>query len=134
MRTIDEVQAGLISYLKDYTNLTALLANNGQIKETQWQGSDFVYPAVRVENDIMPEKDGCSPDAVEIFVYVMDEAKSSKRCSQVAAQVCHAMHNKNFTSETVKFIGVKVTKASYPRQQEGQSIWQSVIEIAAKVN
>ena len=50
MRTPDEIQIALIERLKANTALVALLGTADQIKETEWQGAEFTYPAVRVEN------------------------------------------------------------------------------------
>jgi hypothetical protein len=135
MRTVDEVQIALVDKLKTDTVLVALLGVSDKVKETQWQGSDFTYPAVRVENDVMPSPDGCSPDGVEITIFCLSEQKSSKQCSLIAAEVARLLHNTNFTGVNgVKFIGVKVKRIPYPRQQEGQSIWQSPVQITALVN
>lgn len=135
MRTVDEVQIALLAYLKAQTSLTALLSA-GEIKETQWQGVDFSYPAVRVGNDVLPSQDGCSPDGVEGAVLVFTEDKSSKRCSQIAAQVSTILHRLSFTSTTngVKFMRIYVTRVTYPNQVEGTTIWQSQVQITAQVS
>lgn len=136
MRTVDEVQIALLAYLKAQTSLTSLLANSGQIKETQWQGEDFSYPAIRTGNDILPSQDGCSPDGVEGTVYIFSEQKSSKQCSLVAAEVSRILHRLSFTSPVngVKFMRIYVTRVTYPNQLEGTTIWQSQVQITAQVS
>ena len=134
MRTVDEVQIALVEHLKADVALVALLSTSSQIKETQWQGTEFTYPAVRVENDVLPSIDGCSPDGVEITVYSLSETKTSKQCSLIAAEISRLLHCKTFSGTNgVKFLSVKVTRIPYPKQQEGQSIWQSPVQVTAQV-
>jgi len=135
MITIDEVQIGLIEYLKSKTTLTTLLTTSEHIKETQWQGTEFTYPAVRTGNDILPSIDGCSPDTVEGVVYCLSEQKSSKQCSTIAAEVSRLLHRVSFTSSNgVKFIRIWVTRVTYPTQTEETTIWQSQVQIKAQVS
>ena len=136
MRTVDEVQIALLAYLKAQTSLTVLLASAGQIKETQWQGVDFVYPAVRLGLDVMPNKQDCPPDEVEGSVFVFTEDKSSRRCSQISGEVSRILHRLSFTSAIngVKFMRIYVVKEPYPTQSEGSTIWQSQVQITAQVS
>lgn len=136
MKTVDEVQIALLEYLKAQTTLTDLLGVAGQIKETQWQGTDFNYPAVRVGNDVLPNPLGCGPDGVEGSVLVFSESKSSKQCSLIAAEVSRLLHTKNFKSATngVQFMKIYVTRITYPSQMEGLNIWQSQVQITAQVS
>lgn len=135
MRTIDEVQIALLAYLKSQTSLVTLLGVAGQLKETQWQGTEFVYPAVRLGNDVLPSQDGCSPDGVEGAVLVFSEQKSSKQCSLIAADISRILHRISFNStvNSVKFMRIYVTRVTYPTQMEGSDIWQSQVQITAQV-
>ena len=136
MRTVDEVQLALIERLKADTALVALLGTADQIKETEWQGASFVYPAVRVENTVRPNVAYCPPDDVDITIFCLSEQKSSKQCSKIAAAVAKVFHNKRGETATngVKFVFSRVTSITYPKQQEGQSVWVSPVEIVAQVN
>ena len=59
MRSIEEVQGAMISYLKSQSPVTSLLGGTTEIRESEWQGTDFVYPAVRLSIDWMPSVNGC---------------------------------------------------------------------------
>jgi hypothetical protein len=135
MRTVDEVQLALIERLKADTALVALLGTADQIKETEWQGANFVFPAVRVENTIKPNIVYCSPDDVDITIFCLSEQKSSKQCSQIAARVSTLFHNTRgiTASNGVNFIFFRVASIPYPKQQEGQSVWSSPVEIVSQV-
>jgi hypothetical protein len=135
MRTVDEVQLALIERLKADTALVALLGTADQIKEKEWQGANFIFPAVRVENDVSPNKPYCSPDDVVITIFCMSEQKSSKQCQMVMKEVATYLHGHPFNaSNGLKFVFIRVTLMPYPKQQEGQSVWISPIEIAAQVS
>lgn len=49
MIPIELIQKAIIAKLKANTALTTALGGSNQIKENQWQGQDFTYPALRVE-------------------------------------------------------------------------------------
>ena len=136
MRTVDEVQIALIEHLKKDAALITLLGTPDQIKETEWQGAEFVFPAVRVENTVKPNVVYCSPDDVEITIFCLSEKKSSKQCSLVAAEVANYLHNTRGITATngVKFVFFRVASIPYPKQQEGQTVWVSPVEIVAQVS
>jgi hypothetical protein len=135
MRTVDEVQAAIIERLKADTQLVALLGTADQIKETEWQGAVYVFPAVRVENTIKPNVVYCSPDDVDITIFCLSEQKSSKQCSLIAARVANLLHNTRGITATngVNFVFFRVASIPYPKQQEGQSVWISPVEIVSQV-
>jgi hypothetical protein len=135
MRTVDEVQAAIIERLKADAQLVALLGTADQIKETEWQGAVYVFPAVRVENTIKPNVVYCSPDDVDITIFCLSEQKSSKQCSLVAARVANLLHNTRgiTASNGVNFVFFRVASIPYPKQQEGQSVWISPVEIVSQV-
>ena len=61
----DDIQAGLVAYLKaQTTTIVALLDSSGEIKEDQWQGTTFLYPAVRV--DLGPQLPKANCDAADV--------------------------------------------------------------------
>ena len=137
MRTPDEVQLALIEHLKADATLIALLGTADHIKEVEWQGAEFTYPAVRVENDVMPDNKApyCYPDDVNITIFCMSEKKSSKECQLVMKEIATYLHGHPFTATNgLKFVFIRVTKMPYPKQQEGQTIWVSPIELVAQVS
>lgn len=139
MRTVDEIQTAMIGWLKSQPTLVALLSSNNEIKEHQWQGTDFVYPAVRSAIDLLPTIEGCGPDKIDGVILSLDEQKSSKRCSVVAAELTRLLHRRSFSyslasGDVVTFTRIIVTRVTYPVQEEGMSIWQSQVQISGLVN
>ena len=140
MRTPDDVQIALLAYLKTQTSLLTLLGDATQIKEAQWQGADFIYPAIRLTNVVKPSLDGCSPDNVDISIFVMSEKKSSRQCGDISAEVANVLHRKQFVSNEMtlssplKVTKIWVTEIPYPSQQEDSSIWIAEVKLSALVN
>ena len=113
--TGNDVQEAIVSYLKSKTQITSLLANAGQVKEAQWQGTSFVYPAVRVSVDFFPAINGCQ-DRAEIHIEVFSEQKSSDESSTIAGAIQTLLHRKPFTSSGVSFFMMLVTKVEKPER------------------
>lgn len=136
MKSPLDVQIALIEYLKADTNLVTMLGTPDQIKEVEWQGADFIYPAVRVENTVHPNMVDCSPDDVDVTIWVMSEKKSSLQTNQIVdyiAKMFYAKRNLFTASNGLVLVYSRTTEAPYPSQQEGQSVWQSAIQISAQV-
>lgn len=121
------VQASWIAYLKSKTTLTSLLANAGQIKELQFQGDEFVYPAVRINVDYMPSINGCGPDDIEVQIDIFSEQKSSKEAAHIAAVIQGILQKKPFTSLGVNFPMVWVKRVDKPFRDI--YAWKSVVYI-----
>lgn len=124
--TGNDIQASWIAHLKSKPTLIALLANSGQIKELQWQGEEFVYPAIRVSVDFFPSVNGCIPRA-NIFIDVFSEEKTSKQASNVAGVIQNLVHRKPFTSVGVTSFMVIVQEVTHP--ERSIFAWQSSIKV-----
>lgn len=127
MTTGNDVQAAVVAHAKSKTSLTSLLSSASQIKELEWQGTDFVYPGVRISVDFYPPINGCQPRA-DVFFDVFSEQKSSNEASTIAGVIQDIYHRHPFTQSSVKFFSVIVNKVSKPdRTIYG---WQSRVEIS----
>lgn len=99
----DEVfQADIIAKLKSITSVTALLPEQASgIKESQWQGDTFQYPAVRLDLErsgyYFDEQERCSLYRLEFSIYVFSQERSSKQCSQITGLIENAMTSTGFT-------------------------------------
>lgn len=103
----DVVQADLIAALKDNAALVTALTKpdpevQGQtvggvnnIKESQWAGTDFIYPAVRVRvNRQVPitDRQNCDHARLSFSIRVLTEGGSSKQADQIAGVVADQLH------------------------------------------
>lgn len=128
----ESVQASWVAYLKSQLNLVALLDSSLQIKELQWQGTEFLYPAVRVSVDYMPSVNGCGPDDIEVFIDVFSEQKSSKQAAHITAVLQSTLQKKPFTQNGIKFPLVWVKKVDRPYRDI--FAWRSSLYIKGLAN
>ena len=79
MLSNDEIQAGIIAYLKANTVVLAALPDDNEIREDQWQGSEFEYPNIRVKlNPSVPiNAETCEHMQISISFLVFSELKLS---------------------------------------------------------
>jgi hypothetical protein len=125
--TPETFQSAWISSLKSKTAITSLLANAREIREIEWQGTDFDFPAVRVGIDFMPSIERCGPDDAEVIIEVFSDEKSSKKATQIASLIYTTYHGKAFTQNGVRFSTVIVREVERP--DRSIYAWQRNIKI-----
>lgn len=132
--TTETVQEAWIAYLKSQPTITNLLSNGGanEIRESQWQGNDFQYPAIRIYIDEHPNVVGCSPSDIEVYIDVFSEQKSSKEAQHIAGALETLLQKKQFTQNGLKFPMVWVKNIIHPKRDI--YAWRSCLEIKALVN
>lgn len=129
-QTGNSTQAAIVANLKSRATLVALLSNSHAIKESQWQGVDFVYPAVRVSVDFMPAINRCL-DRATITMDIFSEEKSSDEASTIAGELQTIYHGKPFQQGSVKFPICIVEKVDAPiRDIYG---WNSKVHLRVRV-
>jgi hypothetical protein len=137
MKTLIETQEAMVSWLLSNTVITALVATtNGQkeIREIEWEGTKFTYPAVRVRaTKITPTNTTCSSAEVELKIYVFSELPSSKEANNIASEIMMQLHGKSFSvtfigGTIVRFIGTRVEQLGAIRTEDNQ-LWQSELTI-----
>jgi hypothetical protein len=99
----DDIQAGLVAYLKAQATVTALLSDSADIKEDQWQGTTFVYPAVRVDLGIQLPIANCDASDIIFSILCYSEDASSKEADELAGTVNNVLHRKAFTNSSVRY-------------------------------
>ena len=128
----ETVQASWITYLKSKTALTALLTNGGanEIRESQWQGDDFAYPAVRISMDYMPSVIDCF-DSVDAIIDVFSEQKSSKEAAHIAATLLGLLHNQQINDGTTNSWHIHVERIDRPIRD--MYAWKASLKVNALV-
>ncbi len=129
-----DVQSSVISYLKAQTGLTSLMTgvSGTEIREYQWQGADFVYPALRVYVDLQPSINGCGPDTAMVCIEVHTEDKSSHLNQQLNGVLVTLLHKKRFKSDGLDFSMVRVTSVTRPERSIFD--WMSKVNVDVLVN
>ena len=87
-----------------------------EIREAEWQGTDFDYPNIRVGLDYMPTINGCGPDTADVYIDIFAEDKSSKQASTIASAIIALYHKIPFTSNGIRFSTVVVRKINAPER------------------
>lgn len=128
------VQAAVISHLKAQPTLTSQLTgvSGTEIREYQWQGADFVYPALRVYVDLQPSINGCGPDTAMLCIEVYTELKSSLQCQQLTGTLNTLLHKRRFRAGGLDFPMVRVREVIRPERTI--YAWMSKVNITALVN
>lgn len=127
----DLVQAGIVSHLKANTALIAWLTTysaQNEIRENQWQGRQFVYPAIRV--DLLTQTEPGNPPCfaqVLFNVFAFAEGDSSLTCAQLAGLIDTALIRHKF-SGTGFNSGLVTTLGSVPPIRTGERVWQALLQ------
>lgn len=112
--TEETVQTAFIANLKADSGLYPWFGTSGtEIREAMWQGSDFVYPALRVYVDVMPSINGCGTDTANVCLEVYSEEKSSKQAKAIAGYLIEKYHKKRFKQGGLDFPMVRVVRADH---------------------
>jgi hypothetical protein len=99
----NDIQESILMRLQATTALTALLAATTSIKADQWQGTTFVYPAVRINLGMISPIASCDGCTVTFGIECYSELASEKEANNIADAVNDALHGKEFTSGNVRF-------------------------------
>lgn len=122
MKSNDDVQAALITYLKAQSALLVKLASTGEVREDQWQGTDFAYPALRVALSLQT-KLACG-SRLTFSILVFSEKATSREADDIAGDVSALLDGKNFTRSGVRFAGI-ASAGLVPAQHTGTNLWKA---------
>lgn len=122
-------QADIIAKLKTISSVTVLLPEGTSgIKEAQWQGDTFQYPAVRLDientNYQFDEQERCSLYLIEFSVYIYSQERSSKQCSQIKGLLENYLTGLGFTGISAKYTRLRLSD-SLAAFREDERTWRS---------
>ena len=129
-RRNDEIQAGIIAYLKSKTEITTLLYNDDaeQIKEFMWQGTEEAYyPCVRVKLIGNVPRDDCDKSEYSASILAFDENASSHDADYIAGIIAGILRRRGFSSSGVAFT-CRVTNVIHAIRQDTNT-WRSEVLI-----
>lgn len=131
------IQADLIAKLKTITSVVSLLPDGvSGIKELQWQGDTFQYPAVRLDlesNDYeFDEQDRCNLWRVEFSIYVFSQERSSKQCSTIKGLLENYLTGLGFTGTYAKYSRLRLID-NVPAMREDSNTWRSQIRYSTRL-
>lgn len=131
-----DIQESIVTKLKADTNLTTWLAarsSANEIREDEWQGSDFAYPNVRIE--VVQQEDMGDPPChiLTLFnVFSYAEGYSSLDCDVLSGLVRAALRGKHLTG--TGFMSLKIALEGSPGAvQAGDRIWRATEQFSALI-
>ncbi len=94
----NEIQAALVAKLKAETTVLAGLSDTDEIREDQWQGTEFSYPAIRVRviSNVPLKNSNCDQTNLNVGFQVFSEDASSMQADEIAGIINVALHDKPF--------------------------------------
>lgn len=122
------IQAGIVTKLLANAALTTYLTSQqatGEIRESEYQSAEFVYPNVRVEMGTQVEE-GNPPcySTIPFTIYYNSEHDSSKQANHLAGLGNSALIRQTF-SGTGFISGIIISDGSVAARRTGQRIWQA---------
>jgi len=100
----DEIQAALVAYAKSKATILSKLSDTAEIREDQWQGRTFTYPAVRLR--LVSNKPLECSQELEFAWQVFSENSSSQQADDICGTINDEFHRKSFDSNGLRFTGV----------------------------
>ena len=111
--TAETFKAAWIANLKSKPSVITPVPVN-EVKETEYQSTNWTYPCIRVAVEFLPSSNYCGPDDANIEIEVYSEEKSSKQAVHIASMIQEEYHGHPFSQGTTKFNTVVVKKVAMP--------------------
>ena len=112
-----QILADLISALRGESTITSLLASAQEVREINYMGDEFGFPAIRVRIDTHEPMRGTEPcdNSIAIFsIFVYTEDASSLLCQQVTAAVKSFLHRSQLAGTGYNIATILSTGISAP--------------------
>ena len=106
----DEIQTAIIAYLKAKSAIYSLLitidntTGYQEIREDQWQGTEFDYPNIRVRmisNAPFGDSDQCDASTFTVSIMVFSQDYSSQEADKISGIISTSLHAKSFIQGSV---------------------------------
>lgn len=127
MKRNDEIQAALVAYIKARSAITdELPAGATEVRENEWQGTEFTYPNIRVRliNNYATEN-GCARSDITLGIDVFTEDASSRVADRIAGIINGVLHQRSFSSNGIQFN--LTTTNLVPAFRKDDRTWQSSV-------
>jgi hypothetical protein len=128
----DELQAIIIGYLKTVTAVVALLVTEdnltgtSEIREDQWQGTEFYYPNIRVRmisNAPYGDSNQCNSSTFSVSIMAYSEEASSQEADKIAGIISTSLNAKSFIRSGVSMF--LRTTSLIPAVRSDTHTWRS---------
>lgn len=128
-------QAALLARIKLIPTILADLGTKDEIRELEWNGTDYKFPNIRVRvNEFIRQVpiQSCSTHDVNASVYVFGDEASSLKINQIATKIYEALDAKSFTQSGIKFGSIIIKQFGAAWVSE-EGLWRSELQMIFKV-
>lgn len=133
MPSLVEAKEGLVTYLKGKSSITDELTDGAdEIREWQWQGTEFTYANVRVRVRSVTPFANCALSDLDGSIYVFSQDASSKEADEIAGIIVDEVNRKSFTSSGVNY-NLWVTEQIGSIRQDERT-WRAEVILNGKVS
>lgn len=119
----DRIQAALLARAKSKASVLAKLSDTDEIREDQWQGRKFTYPAYRIKIIRNEPSNGCY-QKVEFSFQTFSENSSSQQADDMCGTINDEFHEKSFSQNSIRFTGVSCSNLS-PAMRVDERTWRA---------
>lgn len=125
------IQTSLVAYLKSKPTITAVVSST-EIREDQWQGTEFVYPNIRVRMmSNRPMESNCDVTEVTFAIQIFSQLDSSIEAEQIADIINTALHARSFESVGIRMSCFVTNRV--PAFRQDVRTWRSELLMRATV-
>ncbi len=128
----DRIQAALLARAKANTNILAKLVDTDELREDQWQGREFSYPAIRIRIIRNEPIIDCN-QTVEFSFQTFSEQSSSKQADDICGTINDEFHDKSFSRNSIRFTGVICQNLS-PAMRVDERTWRAETFFEARIS
>ena len=130
----DQVQAAIVAYIKAQSTITVELKDGAdEVREDNWQGTEFTYPNIRVRlitNE--PADPECNLHSVTLSFLVFSEDPSSQEADRIAGIINNTLHGRSFQSNNISFS--MRTTSLVPAIRSDERTWRAETLMQARVS
>lgn len=132
------IQKALVARLKAAAAVTTIIGGPTEVREQQWQGRAFTYPAVRVavgQQVDRPEMEPCSWSVASFVIWCMSEDRSSYECDDLAGAVNSALNDTawDVTADGFRFHKVR-SVGLFSATRMTERIWRAEAAFVARLH
>lgn len=129
----DLIQTAIIARLKAESTVTAEVTAS-EVREDQWQGTEFIYPNVRVRmiNNVPVRGFECNTGNIDMSVLVHTQDDSSRNADRIAGIINTVLHDVQFSSSDLS-IHLYTTNL-VPAMRSDVRTWRSEVRMSGTVS
>lgn len=121
----DLIQSALIALAKGKSDITDEVTA-AEIREDFWHGVEFSYPNIRLNLiSCIPTEKLCNKWSFNLSWQIFSEENSSYQASKIAGIINNALHDKQFTSNSIQ-LGLWTTNI-IPAVRVSENLWRSEV-------